>query len=55
LFVGHRLQDSERVIGAKLRMTSKVNRGALGIHEPVYGRLTSEMILPFGEPGWRTP
>ena len=49
LFVGHRLQDGERVIGAKLGMTSKVKRDALGIHEPVYGRLTSGMIHPFGE------
>jgi 2-oxo-3-hexenedioate decarboxylase len=50
LFVGHRLADGERVIGAKLGMTSKVKRDALGIHEPVYGRLTSGMIHPFGEP-----
>jgi 2-oxo-3-hexenedioate decarboxylase len=50
LFVGHRLQVGERVIGAKLGMTSKVKRAALGIGEPVYGRLTSGMIHPFGEP-----
>jgi 2-oxo-3-hexenedioate decarboxylase len=50
LFVGRRLQDGERVIGAKLGMTSKVKRAALGIGEPVYGRLTSGMIHPFGEP-----
>ena len=43
-------QNGERVIGAKLGMTSKVKRDALGIHEPVYGRLTSGMIHPFGEP-----
>jgi 2-oxo-3-hexenedioate decarboxylase len=49
LFVGHRLQDGERVIGAKLGLTSKVKRDALGIHEPVYGRLASGMIHPFGE------
>ena len=50
LFVGHRLQGGERVIGAKLGMTSKVKRAALGIDEPVYGRLTSGMIHPLGEP-----
>jgi 2-oxo-3-hexenedioate decarboxylase len=50
LFVGQRLQDGERLIGAKLGMTSKVKRAALGIREPVYGRLTSGMIHPFGEP-----
>ena len=46
----HRLQAGECVIGAKLGMTSKVKRDALGIGEPVYGRLTSGMIHPFGEP-----
>jgi len=50
LFVGHRLAGGERVVGAKLGMTSKVKRAALGIGEPVYGRLTSGMIHPFGEP-----
>ena len=50
LFVGHRLQAGESLIGTKLGLTSKVKRDALGIHEPVYGRLTSEMVIPFGEP-----
>ena len=31
-------------------MTSKVKRLALGINEPVYGRLTSGMVVPYGEP-----
>ena len=43
LVVEHRLDAGERVIGAKLGFTSKVKRLALGIHEPVYGRLTSRM------------
>ena len=50
LFVGHRMQAGEQIIGAKLGMTSKVKRDALGIREPVYGRLTSGMVHPFGEP-----
>jgi 2-oxo-3-hexenedioate decarboxylase len=50
LVVEHRLQAGEQVIGAKLGMTSAVKRHALGIHEPVYGRLTSGMVVPFGEP-----
>ena len=29
-------------------MTSKVKRDALGIHEPVYGRLTADMLVPPG-------
>lgn len=48
--VEHRLQAGEHVIGAKLGMTSAVKRRALGIDEPVHGRLTSGMVLPFGEP-----
>jgi 2-oxo-3-hexenedioate decarboxylase len=50
LFVEHRLQAGEDLIGAKLGLTSRVKRDALGIHEPVYGRLTSGMLIPPGEP-----
>jgi 2-keto-4-pentenoate hydratase len=50
LFVDHRLQAGEHLIGAKLGLTSRVKREALGIHEPVFGRLTSGMLLPSGEP-----
>jgi len=44
LFVEHRLQNGEGLIGVKLGLTSRVKRDALGIHEPVYGRLTSGML-----------
>ncbi|WP_214371401.1 2-keto-4-pentenoate hydratase [Pseudonocardia sp. H11422] len=50
LVVEHRLQDGEGLIGWKLGMTSRVKRDALGIHEPVYGRLTSGMLVPAAEP-----
>ena len=50
LFVEHRLQAGERVVGAKLGLTSRVKRKALNIHEPVFGRLTSGMVLAHGEP-----
>jgi 2-keto-4-pentenoate hydratase len=50
LFVEHRVRAGERVIGAKLGLTSQVKRKALGIHEPVFGRLTSGMVVPPGEP-----
>jgi 2-oxo-3-hexenedioate decarboxylase len=50
IVVEHRLQAGDRLVGAKLGMTSAVKRHALGIHEPVYGRLTSGMVVPFGEP-----
>ena len=50
LVVEHRVQAGEHLIGAKLGFTSKVKRLALGIHEPVYGQLTSSMVVPYGEP-----
>ena len=50
LVVEHRLQAGENLIGAKLGFTSRVKRLALGINEPVYGRLTSSMVVPYGEP-----
>ena len=46
LVVQHRLEAGERIIGAKLGLTSRVKRQALGIHEPVFGRLTSGMVVP---------
>ena len=48
--VEHRLACGEELAGAKLGLTSKVRRDALGIHEPLYGRLTNGMVLPYGEP-----
>lgn len=50
LFVDSRLQAGERLIGAKLGLTSRVKRDALGIDEPLFGRLTSGMLLPAGAP-----
>ena len=53
LVVEHRLQAGENLIGAKLGFTSRVKRLALGINEPVYGRLTSRMVVPYGDLGLR--
>ncbi len=50
LVVAHRLEAGESIIGAKLGLTSRVKRNALGIHAPVYGRLTSGMVVAPGEP-----
>ncbi|WP_131815114.1 2-keto-4-pentenoate hydratase [Mycolicibacterium holsaticum] len=50
LVIDDRVQAGERVIGAKLGFTSRVKRLALGIEDPVYGLLTSGMVVPFGEP-----
>jgi 2-keto-4-pentenoate hydratase len=47
LLVGRR---GGEVVGIKLGMTSKVKRDALGIREPVYGRITADMLVPPGLP-----
>ncbi|MGH3150964.1 MAG: 2-keto-4-pentenoate hydratase [Streptosporangiaceae bacterium] len=45
LFVDGRLKAGDRVIGAKLGMTSRVKRNMLGVDQPVSGWLTGGMIL----------
>lgn len=50
LFYGERITAGEHVVGLKLGLTSRVKQLALGIDSPVYGHLTSGMIVPFGEP-----
>jgi 2-oxo-3-hexenedioate decarboxylase len=49
LFVEDRLKAGDRVIGAKLGMTSRVKRNMLGVDEPVSGWLTAGMVLPHGQ------
>jgi 2-oxo-3-hexenedioate decarboxylase len=52
--VGYATQElvvgDRRVVGVKLGMTSKVKRDALGIREPVYGRITADMLVSSGQP-----
>ena len=50
MVVQHRLDRGERVIGAKLGLTSRAKQEAMGVHEPLYGWLTSGMVQPHGEP-----
>jgi 2-oxo-3-hexenedioate decarboxylase len=50
LFVGHRVDAGERVIGAKLGMTSRVKRVMLGVDQPVSGWLTAGMVMAYGQP-----
>jgi 2-oxo-3-hexenedioate decarboxylase len=50
MVVQHRLDRGERLIGAKLGLTSRVKQEAMGVHEPLYGWLTSGMAHPHGEP-----
>ncbi len=49
LLVGHKRAEGKRVVGVKLGLTSKVKRDALGIREPVYGRITADMLVPPGD------
>jgi 2-oxo-3-hexenedioate decarboxylase len=48
--VEHRLAGGEELAGAKLGLTSRVKRDQLGIHEPLYGWLTTAMLPAHGEP-----
>jgi 2-keto-4-pentenoate hydratase len=48
--VEHRLAGGEDIAGAKLGLTSRAKRDALGIHEPLYGWLTTGMLAVHGEP-----
>jgi 2-oxo-3-hexenedioate decarboxylase len=50
MVVQHRLDRGERLIGAKLGLTSRAKQEAMGVHEPLYGWLTSGMVHPHGEP-----
>jgi 2-oxo-3-hexenedioate decarboxylase len=49
LVVEQRLHRGETIVGAKLGFTSAVRRQAQGIDSPIYGRLTSAMVVPSGE------
>ena len=49
-FVQAKLDAGERVIGAKLGLTSKVKQQAMGVDAPLSGVVTSGMLAPFGAP-----
>ena len=50
MFVQARLDNGERIIGAKLGLTSRVKQKAMGVDSPLFGVVTDRMIAPFGEP-----
>jgi len=50
LVVQDRLDRGDRLVGAKLGMTSRVVQRALNVSEPVYGWLTAGMVAEPGEP-----
>jgi 2-oxo-3-hexenedioate decarboxylase len=49
-FVASKLAAGERLVGAKLGLTSKVKQREMGVDQPLYGLVTSSMLAPFGEP-----
>ena len=50
IVVQARLDNGERIIGAKLGLTSRVKQKAMGVDSPLFGPVTDRMIAPFGEP-----
>lgn len=44
--VARRVAAGERVVGAKLGLTSRAKQEAMGVHEPLYAWLTDAMLLP---------
>lgn len=43
-----RLADGERIVGAKLGLTSRAKQQEMGIAEPIYGWLTDRMLVNSG-------
>jgi 2-oxo-3-hexenedioate decarboxylase len=45
-----RLAAGERLVGAKLGLTSKIKQRVMKVDSPLYGWVTSSMLAPLGEP-----
>jgi 2-oxo-3-hexenedioate decarboxylase len=45
-----KLAAGERLVGAKLGLTSKVKQQVMKVDSPLYGWVTSSMLAPYGEP-----
>lgn len=43
-----RLERGEKLVGMKMGLTSRAKMEQVGVHEPIYGRLTDAMIVPEG-------
>lgn len=46
--VERRLGRGERLVGMKMGLTSRAKMEQMGVHEPIYGRLTSSMVVNDG-------
>jgi 2-oxo-3-hexenedioate decarboxylase len=49
LVVQRRLDAGERFVGFKLGLTSRAKQQAMGVTEPLFGRVTSAMVATYGE------
>jgi 2-oxo-3-hexenedioate decarboxylase len=49
-FVRSKLDAGEQLAGAKLGLTSRAKQEAMGLAAPLYGWITSGMIIDYGEP-----
>ena len=50
LVVQQRLDSGEQFVGFKLGLTSRAKQQAMGVAAPLFGRVTSGMLAPYGEP-----
>lgn len=48
--LSHRKERGEIVVGKKVALTNKAIQDQLGVHEPVFGQVTSAMFVREGEP-----
>ncbi|MFD1539800.1 2-keto-4-pentenoate hydratase [Nonomuraea guangzhouensis] len=48
--VARRVAEGERIVGAKLGLTSRAKQQAMGVHEPLYAWLTDAMNHPAEKP-----
>ncbi len=46
--IARRLERGERLVGMKMGLTSRAKMEQMGVHEPIYGMLTSSMVLNDG-------
>ena len=46
--IARRLERGERVVGMKMGLTSRAKMEQVGVHEPIYGILTSSMVVNDG-------
>lgn len=46
--LARRMARGERLVGMKMGLTSRAKMEQMGVHEPIYGRLTSAMIVNDG-------